>query len=281
MLFQHFRNTIGPLALTLSAYNVPECPHGERWNGPADPEKTMLSSMSKKVPSLVKSSVAERLREQISGGRLQPGMRIVESTWAQTFGVAQASVREAIHLLIAEGLVTKESGRSACVISLAPQELLGLYELRGVIEGLAVRLVTRDAIDTTSLRQALTQMVDLQKVGRFEDLLDAELEFHLDLCRLSGNTYVLEHARRVLLPLFAFARTRLLTLRQDAVVSARDLDAHQRLLDLIRDGHPEVAEQYVRHMMARTAASPSSGREGVSPAARRPRARRASATRKA
>ena len=39
-------------------------------------------------------------------------------------------------------------------------------------------------------------------------LLDCDLLFHLELCELSRNPYLIEHARRILLPFFAFVRMR-------------------------------------------------------------------------
>src|SRR5947209_3885216 len=55
--------------------------------------------------SLVKESLAASLKNAITEGRLVPGQRVVEGKWAREFGVAQASVREAINLLISEGYV--------------------------------------------------------------------------------------------------------------------------------------------------------------------------------
>src|ERR1700761_2706206 len=87
--------------------------------------------------SLVKSALANRLRDEISSGALPPGVRIIEGTWGRKLGVAQGSIREAINLLAQEGFVVKVSGRSARVVNLNEQDVLQLYELRGAIEGLA------------------------------------------------------------------------------------------------------------------------------------------------
>ncbi len=63
--------------------------------------------------SLVKEHLAGQLKDAIVQGRLSPGQRVVEGAWAREFGVAQASVREAINLLITEGFLVKSAGRSA------------------------------------------------------------------------------------------------------------------------------------------------------------------------
>ena len=202
---------------------------------------------------LVKHTVAERLRKEIAAGGLRPGMRIVEGTWARKLGVAQGSIREAINLLAQDGFVTKAAGRSARVVSLSEQDVLAMYELRGVLEGLAARILARTSPDLAPLESALASMRQALKTDRPEEMLDNDLKFHLELCRLAGNPYLLEHARKVIQPLFAFARIRVLSSGQDASVWGKDLEAHQRVIDVIREGQADIAEQYVRHAISRFA----------------------------
>ena len=205
--------------------------------------------------SLVKHALAKRLRLDIVTGRLPPGPRIVEGTLGKKFGVAQGSVREAINILAQEGFVAKASGRSARVVTLSEQDVLHLYELRGAMEGLAARLAVVCHADTGKLEQAVQGMREAVQARRSDELLDADRQFHLELCEMSGNPYLQQQARRMLLPFFAFVRMRVLASGQNTSAWGRDLDAHQRILDLIRDGEGEVAEQYVRRMMARFAAT--------------------------
>src|SRR5258708_9102347 len=138
---------------------------------------------------LVKDSVADRLRAEIGSGGLRPGVRIVEGHWARKFGVAQASIREAINLLAQEGFVTKASGRSARVVNLTEQDVLQIYEVRGVLEGLAARLLAQRTHDVEPLELTLEMMRRASKNKRAADLIDADLKFHLELCRLSNNSY--------------------------------------------------------------------------------------------
>jgi DNA-binding GntR family transcriptional regulator len=202
---------------------------------------------------LVKDTVADRLRAEIASGALRPGVRIVEGAWARRFSVAQASIREAINLLAQEGFVTKASGRSARVVSLSEQDVLQIYEVRGALEGLAARLLAARTHDVHPLELALETMRRASRQGRPAELIDADLKFHLELCRLSNNSYVFEHARKVLLPLFAFVRIRVMSSGQDTEVWGKDFEAHQRILDLVKEGEGEVAEAYVQRMMARFA----------------------------
>jgi DNA-binding GntR family transcriptional regulator len=205
--------------------------------------------------TLVKDTVADRLRAEIASGALRPGIRIIEGRWARKFGVAQASIREAINLLAQEGFVTKASGHSARVVNLTEDDVLQIYEVRGALEGLAARLLAARTQDVQPLERALKTMRRASKEKRPAELIDADLNFHLELCRLSNNSYVFEHARRVLLPLFAFVRIRVLSSGQDTSVWARDFEAHQRIVDLVKEGQGDVAEAYIQRMMARFAST--------------------------
>jgi DNA-binding GntR family transcriptional regulator len=200
---------------------------------------------------LLKHSLAEQLRTEILNGSLQPGMRIVEATWAAQFGVAQASIREAVNILAHAGFVSKASGRSARVIHLSEDDVVHIYQLRGAVEGLAARLAAEAKPNLNPLQATMDVMRESASAGNCEALLDCDLLYHLELCELSGNPYVMQHARRLLLPFFAFVRMRVSASGQETSAWDRDLEAHQRIIDLLREGEGEIAEQYVKKAMER------------------------------
>ena len=213
----------------------------------------MTTSPISVTERLLKQNLADLLRTEITNGALRPGGRIVEGTWAAKFGVAQASIREAINILAQEGFVTKQSGRSARVVDLSHQDVTQLYQLRGALEGLAASLAAAAHPDLAPLQFAVDGMREAATAGHREALLDCDLQFHLHLCEAAGNPFLLEHARRVLLPFFAFVRMRVAASHQETSVWSKDLEAHQRIIDLIREGESEIAHQYVKRAMERFA----------------------------
>ena len=213
----------------------------------------MPTTSTHATDGLVKHSLADRLRHEIMTGSLQPGARIVEAKWASKFGVAQGSIREAINILAQAGFVTKASGRSARVIHLSERDVAQIYQLRGAIEGLAVRLAAETKPNLKVLQATLDVMRESASSGNLDGLLDCDSLFHLELCELSRNPYLVEHARRILLPFFAFVRMRVAASGQKASAWGRDLEAHQRIIDLLAEGEGEVAEQYVKKAMDRFA----------------------------
>ncbi len=213
--------------------------------------------MPRKLPHatdvLVKDSLANRLRNEIMCGALQPGMRIVEGKWAAKFGVAQGSIREAINILAQAGFVTKSSGHSARVIHFSEADVAHIYQLRGAIEGLAARLAAATRPNLNVLQATMDIMRESASSGNCDGLLDCDSFFHLELCELSCNPYLIGHARRILLPFFAFVRMRVAASGQGTSAWDKDLEAHQRIIDLLREGEGELAEQYVKKAMERFA----------------------------
>jgi DNA-binding GntR family transcriptional regulator len=57
----------------------------------------------------------------------------------------------------------------------------------------------------------------------------------------------------MLMPFFAFVRLRMVANRRDASVWDKDLESHQRIIDLMREEDGEMAEQYVKKAMVRFA----------------------------
>jgi DNA-binding GntR family transcriptional regulator len=204
---------------------------------------------------LLKHTIADRLRSEIVKGACRPGEKIVEGVWARAFGVSQASIREAINILVKEGFVTKVQGRSARVVNLSADDVMQIYQMRGVMEGLAARLAAEKGRDTRGIEEAMRIMVSASKEDKLTVLLDANLQFHLGLFELSGNSYLIAEAHRLLKPFFAFVRIRAIASGQSASLWSKDFPAYSRIIELVKEGEGEIAEEYVRKVMVRIAAT--------------------------
>lgn len=194
---------------------------------------------------LVKEHLAAMLREQIIHGRLAPGERIVEGRWATQFGVSQGSVREALNILANEGFVEKGAGHSARVTKLTAEDVAEIYQLRARLEGFAAGLLARSGSDLSELEEAIAKMHQAADAGDMTELIANDLRFHILLCEKSGNRFLVEHARRLLVPLFAFVQMRVHTNRQGPEPWKAIIPAHDQILNVIRLGDPFVAEQFV------------------------------------
>src|SRR5437879_10116259 len=73
------------------------------------------------VPT-VRSMVAQKLREAIMSGTFKPGQRLVERELCEMTGVSRPSIREALRLLEADGLVTTVAHRGPGVSTISLEE---------------------------------------------------------------------------------------------------------------------------------------------------------------
>lgn len=82
--------------------------------------------------------VAGIIRDELRAGRWEPGALIPsESGLCEMFGVSRTAIRQALGMLVDEGLLQKEKGRGTFVRQ--PQVALAVQELRGFYDEMAVR----------------------------------------------------------------------------------------------------------------------------------------------
>ena len=150
------------------------------------------------LTSLDRSTLRERalvsLRSAVISGQYRPGDHLSEVELANSLGVSRGTVREALRHLQQEGLVTAGNRGMLRVNSLTATEVRELFQVRAALEGMAVREIIasprRDAA-VAALRAALEQLRD-DEGDDFPARIEADLAFHLELCRQAGNSMLVE-----------------------------------------------------------------------------------------
>ncbi|GAB3125452.1 GntR family transcriptional regulator [Glaciibacter psychrotolerans] len=140
----------------------------------------------------------DRLRDDIINWRLQPGTPLAEVEVSARIGVSRTPVREALSRLIAEGLVSNNSGRTAIVTPVSREHIERLYELREALETQAARLAARrrDPAPFENLKREFLAAsvaadtpdgdVDNATSYRLADRLDAVIDDAMDNSYLRG-----------------------------------------------------------------------------------------------
>lgn len=126
---------------------------------------------------LAPEQVTNRLREAITAGVLRPGERLNQAELAERLGVSRMPVREALHRLHSEGLVTLQPYRGAVVAGVSRRELQEIYEMRVVLETLALRIGYREGRPVDVARaEAILHRLDA--VTASEEWLELNTAFH-------------------------------------------------------------------------------------------------------
>lgn len=109
-----------------------------------------------KRPTATGASIVEELRRRISEHEIAPGAKLKEQDLAKEFGVSRARVREAIAALELRGLVEKSPNRGAVARRLELNQVFEIYDVREVLESLAVRRAVQNS-DPQIWREFLEQ----------------------------------------------------------------------------------------------------------------------------
>jgi DNA-binding GntR family transcriptional regulator len=205
----------------------------------ADPDGDLPDLPAIAAPRKLAADAAEILREQILSGNLRNGTHLVEAKLASRLGVSRGTIREALKMLSAEGLVDEAPRRGAFVVLLDRQDVREIYDLRAAIEGRAAYLLTarrdEDALD--GLTSALEALKDGAAAGDRPAIRRLDLAFHEEVCRGSGNDRLLDVFHRYVPALHTLlAYDDLVYASLDAIV-----EQHQAIYDAIRSGEPDAA----------------------------------------
>ncbi len=87
------------------------------------------------------------LYDRITSLELAPGTRLHETELAASLAVSRTPLREALRMLLADGLVHQLPTGGMVVSSLDPQEMRHLYEVRSVLEGVVARQACEQVTD--------------------------------------------------------------------------------------------------------------------------------------
>lgn len=188
--------------------------------------------------------IHERLSAMLAGGELAPGSRLDERALADALRVSRTPLREAIGRLTKEGLVEHRPYRGAFVRTLSATEVGEIYEVRRVLEGLAVRLAVprlTDA-DIEEVHAALEATERTLAEGDLVGYAAADQRFHELFIRVAGNGTLSETLARLRLQIQSIrlvanrdpgivARTAIERPRIVAALEARDAGTAARLME--------------------------------------------------
>ncbi|MBK3745957.1 GntR family transcriptional regulator [Paraburkholderia aspalathi] len=132
----------------------------------------------------------QTIRKLLVEFKLKPEERLNEVQLSRLLGVSRTPIREALNRLTSEGFVTAVPNRGFFVRSLNIEGLIGLYELRSIIECAAFRLMCQRASDEqlAKLETYWDAIVDDYSDQPPDAILAADEGFHLLIVELSGNS---------------------------------------------------------------------------------------------
>lgn len=133
--------------------------------------------------------VFNTLREAILNGEIKPGERLMELQLAAKLGVSRTPIREAIRMLVQEGLAVTVPRKGAEVAKMTEKDMEDVLIIRAALDELAVELAC-DAITEEQFKQlqgARRTFENSLKTGDLRKIAAADVKFHDVIYQATGN----------------------------------------------------------------------------------------------
>lgn len=216
-------------------------------------------------PKKVSDQIAEQIRSSILAGEFKPGDKLPpERELAEMFGVSRPSVREALNLLSASGLIESYQGGGTVVRSLMEpatgnplsgliraerERALDVIEVRKGMESWTAFYAATRALpeDIRRLGQVVAGME--RNLGERASSEDLDANFHILIARATHNVVWLHLMQTIFDAMKEFQqgvwRAVYLTEEDQRTL----LDHHRAVFEAIRDRKPEEArDAMLRHL---------------------------------
>jgi DNA-binding GntR family transcriptional regulator len=215
--------------------------------GRMPPSAERFHTLHLEEPHSTVERVADELRRAVFDGELESGTPLREVALTESLGVSRPTVREALTMLVAEGLATREPNRGVSVTAPEASSVRDVCSARRVLEGAGVRRWP-DADDQLRGRvhAALDDYISaVHADSSYQELNARHLAFHVSLVGLTGSERLVAMAETLAVEL-RLALAQVERLRRNAHDQA---DSHAALVRLLEDGDIDAASVFLdRHL---------------------------------
>ncbi len=193
-----------------------------------------------KQPKTIRQKVYEYLKDAIFYGDYKPGDRLVESEIGKSIGTSRTPVREALHTLEREKLVSSIPRVGYVVNEISLKDFDELCEIRFVLEGLALKWAMEKKLQSliSSLKQNVTKAEKQIKAGDITKFIEIDTAFHDVIADLAGSDHLKELTRNIRLYVIYF---RYHSVHQIANVDLI-LAGHKAILEAVEKGDVDGAQ---------------------------------------
>jgi DNA-binding GntR family transcriptional regulator len=198
--------------------------------------------------------VAEAIRQALLEGRFKPGEDLSEVAIAKEMNVSRGPVREALLVLAQQGLIMHSQNHGFSVLGFTDRDHTEIDEVRLKLETLALTLARKriTAKELKLVEAANARMVAVFRKNSSAEWVKAELEFHSLIWELSGNRWLEDCLKRVMIPYFHYETAFRL---EPQITGQQFAGLHQIYVDFLKGTSAHTAGQCVRFHLSLPEAS--------------------------
>jgi DNA-binding GntR family transcriptional regulator len=136
--------------------------------------------------------VAGALRDRIFSGALPPGSFVDEPALCAAMGISRTPLREALRVLVAEGLLRHEPRRGCFVNQVTEADLDDIFPVIALLEGRCAWEAARNATDAeiAALETLHLRLAQQARGGRIADYYATNLLIHEAIIALANNRWL-------------------------------------------------------------------------------------------
>jgi DNA-binding GntR family transcriptional regulator len=206
----------------------------------------MVTSIRRIVPAVsLRADVEHALSAAIVSGELAPGSIVSVPTLAARFGVSATPVREAMLDLAKRGFVESVRNKGFRITEVSEEDLLEIVQIRRWLEVPAMGLLAKSfPVDQTArFRRLADAIVKAAGQGEFQEYLDADTVFHLEMLRLLKNDRLVSVVAQLR------SQTRMVGLSdlRETIELEKSAQEHHLLLDRLAAHEHAGAEELMFH----------------------------------
>ena len=194
----------------------------------------------------VRERAYEHLRSSLLSGDFNPGERLTEERLARELGISRTPVREALHKLELEGLIKPLETRGFIVPADSREEVEGIFEIRAILEGYALRIISAHLTDSVleQLEAIIQSAEEALRNDCLEDIYLWNTRFHDTLLELFSDKNRLCEQMVTLREYVLRYRRNTLQLPDGG---RRMVDGHRTILLALQLRDPDLCERVMRH----------------------------------
>jgi len=220
------------------------------------------------IRSTLRQQIADALRDEILGGRLEPGQEFTVKEIAEQYGVSATPVREALVNLAAQGLLDADQHRGYRVHEHSLADYRGMLEARRLVADGIFRDLARNGtpLGPKPHKEATAALLSVRRrgeeasraacAGDLNVLIGYDLRFWRELSALFGNAYLSDFLHRIRVQSWVCAVTylRRAVERGDGDLRGTLWARHTELVDALAHRDPQAAHEIIAEYNAHSLA---------------------------
>lgn len=186
----------------------------------------------------------EKIKNAILTFQFLPNQALIEGELAAQLGISKTPVRDALMQLEREDLVTRVPFKGTYVSDINKQDMADTYEIRIVLEGLAIHLATKSLTedDLKHLERLLEEHDHALKQHEIVNVSQINSDFHSIIIKCCSNPKLIKNLH---LLDDSLKRYRLLSIAQGNRLE-KSVPEHRAILEALKKRDAEAAEKAMK-----------------------------------